>query len=108
IAKCLIANNVGDGINYGRSNMSSVTNLVVELCSIRGNFVDGMQRGGGHTVRYNYFDGSDTVAGTHGDAMQCNQGNQWIYGNVFRNWPQTLFLETILGTSSYDNIRIYN
>lgn len=108
ISQCLIANSVGDGINYSRSNMSSVTNLIVELCHITGNWVDGMQRGGGMTVRYNYFDGSGVVAGTHGDAMQCNQGNMWVIGNVFRNWPQTLYFETILGNSPYDNIRVIN
>ncbi|MFZ1539535.1 MAG: hypothetical protein WAT23_19420 [Chromatiaceae bacterium] len=109
IEKCLIADNLGDGINNTQNDASSTTNTVIRLCHIVGNVQDGVQAACGMTLSQCFMDGEGTQPGEHGDGWQAASGGNMVAdGNIFRAWPQTIFIESSGSDADMTNIRISN
>lgn len=105
---CFSAMNYGDAFNIGRSNTNNATNIILRSSFIYSNRVDGIQIPGGLTYTNNLIDGTGNQDAAHGDGIQGAGGNMTIAGNTFRNWPQSIFIESGGSDAYMGNIRIFN
>lgn len=73
---------------------------------------DGIQCGSGWDVYGNVFDGSVKLSGpplnAHSDAIQGVEGYWRIYGNIFKNCGQCIFIEAANETDNIQHIHIWN
>lgn len=109
IEYCNIFQNQADGINITRSIQNSVTNTIIRYNRFFSNKVDGVQITGGCTYTHNVIDGTGNIEAQHGDGIQGAGGRFDIAYNIFRDWPQAIFIESP-GVTNEDlsEIRIFN
>lgn len=100
--------NFQDGFNFTRSNTNYFTNVIVRSSFVYSNREDGLQITGGVIYTNNLLDGTGNVDGLHGDGIQGAGGRIVVAGNTFRNWPQSIFIESGGEDTYMGGLRIFN